>query len=67
MAIDKEMTIEEIVEEYPQLIRPLQEMGVQCMVCGEPVWGTLKERITEKGMEDRMDEIIKQLNALIEK
>ncbi len=65
--IEADMTIEEIVEEFPQLIKPMQEMGIQCMVCGEPVWGTLKERIVEKGMEDQMDEIILKLNALVEK
>ena len=65
--IDKDTTIEEIVEEHPELVRPMQEMGIQCMVCGEPVWGTLKERIVEKGMEDQMDEIILKLNALVEK
>ncbi len=64
--IEPEMTIEEIVEEYPQLIKPMQEMGIQCMICGEPVWGTLKERIEEKGMQDRMTEIILELNALID-
>ncbi|HHE54355.1 MAG TPA: DUF1858 domain-containing protein [Caldithrix abyssi] len=65
--IEADMTIEEIVEDFPELIKPMQEMGIQCMVCGEPVWGTLKERIVEKGMEDQMDEIILKLNALVEK
>jgi len=65
--IDKDMTIEEIVEEHPQLIKPMQEMGIQCMVCGEPVWGTLEEKIKEKGMADKMTEIIVQLNSLIDK
>ncbi len=66
-SINPDMTIEEIVEDYPELIKPMQEMGIQCMVCGEPVWGTLKERIIEKGMEEQMDEIINKLNALLNK
>ena len=65
--IEADMTIEEIVEEYPELIKPMQEMGIQCMVCGEPVWGTLKERIVEKGMQNKMTEIITQLNSLLDK
>ncbi|MHB2155974.1 DUF1858 domain-containing protein [Calditrichota bacterium GD2] len=65
--IEADMTIEEIVEEYPELIKPMQEMGIQCMVCGEPVWGTLKERIVEKGMQNKMTEIIAQLNSLLDK
>ncbi|MHB2148695.1 DUF1858 domain-containing protein [Calditrichota bacterium LG25] len=65
--IEADMTIEEIVEEYPELIKPMQEMGIQCMVCGEPVWGTLKDRIVEKGMQNKMTEIIAQLNSLLDK
>ncbi|APF18600.1 DUF1858 domain-containing protein [Caldithrix abyssi] len=65
--IEADMTIEEIVEEYPELIKPMQEMGIQCMVCGEPVWGTLKDRIVEKGMQNKMTEIITQLNSLLDK
>lgn len=64
--IEKDTTIEEIVEEHPELVRPMQEMGIQCMVCGEPVWGTLEEKIKEKGMAIKMTEIIVQLNSLAE-
>ena len=61
--ITKNMEIEEIVEKYPQTIAPMQEMGVQCMVCGEPVWGTLEEKVKEKGLEN-MDEILTRLNRI---
>ncbi len=64
--ITKNMEIEEIVEKYPQTIAPMQEMGVQCMVCGEPVWGTLEEKVQEKGLEN-MDEIITRLNEIAAK
>ncbi len=61
--ITKNMEIEEIVEKYPETIGPMQEMGVQCMVCGEPVWGTLEEKVTEKGLTN-MDEILNRLNQI---
>ncbi len=64
--IEKDTTIEEIVEEHPELVRPMQEMGIQCMVCGEPVWGTLEEKLKEKGMANKMTEIIVKLNTLAE-
>ncbi len=57
------MEIEDIVEKYPETIGPMQEMGVQCMVCGEPVWGTLGERISEKGLRNE-EEIIERLNQI---
>ncbi len=61
--IIKSMEIEDIVEKYPETIGPMQEMGVQCMVCGEPVWGTLGERISEKGLKNE-DEIMERLNQV---
>jgi len=64
--ITPDMEIEEIVEKYPQTIVPMQEMGVQCMVCGEPVWGTLEEKVREKGLQN-MDEILERLNGIAAK
>ncbi len=60
----KDMTIEELVEKYPQTIRPLSEMGVNCVVCGEPLWGTIEENIESKGLTD-LDGIITKLNEII--
>jgi methionine synthase II (cobalamin-independent) len=59
--ITKDMSMEELVESFPATIKPLQEMGVQCIVCGEPVWGTLEDSILRKGLHN-MDEIISILN-----
>jgi len=64
MKITADMQIEDIIEEYPQTIGPMQEMGVQCMICGEPVWGSLEEKVKEKGLKN-LDEIISRLNNVI--
>ncbi len=61
--ITEKMEIEEIIEKYPETIGPMQEMGIQCMLCGEPVWGTLDEKMREKGL-DNMDEILTRLNDI---
>jgi methionine synthase II (cobalamin-independent) len=61
MKINGNMLIEDIVEKYPETIGPLQEMGIQCIRCGEPVWGTLEEKISEKGL-DNPDKILERLN-----
>ena len=62
--IDKDMLIEDLVREYPQLIGPLKEKGIVCLACGEPVWGTLAEQAEEKGIEN-IDEIVAEMNALL--
>lgn len=63
--VSKDMTIEELVEKYPQTIKPLNEMGVKCIVCGEPVWGTIEENARSKGIND-LDGIILKLNEAIQ-
>ena len=64
MSITRNMLIEEIVEQYPETIGPMQEMGVQCILCGEPVWGTLEEKVRDKGLTN-MDEILSRLNDVV--
>ena len=62
--IHRETLIEEIVEQYPELIRPLREFGVVCIRCGEPIWGTLEQIATEKGIED-VDGIVTAMNRIL--
>lgn len=62
--IDNNIYIEDMVREYPEVISPLAEYGLVCIACGEPVWGTLKELVDKKGLNN-LDEIIGQLNSII--
>ncbi len=66
MQIKANMLIEDLVEQYPETIGPMQEMGVQCIKCGEPVWGTLEEKVRDKGLQN-LDKIIEKLNQVISK
>lgn len=56
--------IEEIVTEFPELVRPLSEFGIKCIACGEPVWGSIAENARLKGIEN-VDEIVAELNKRI--
>lgn len=62
--INQDTTIEEIVQDYPELIRPLMQYGIKCVMCGEPIWGTLKENADEKGINN-LEEILISLNHTI--
>lgn len=62
--ITKDMDMEDVVELFPETIKPLQEMGIQCIVCGEPIWGTLEDSILRKELHN-IDEIIAILNDVI--
>lgn len=66
MNITSDMLIEDIVEKYPETIGPMQEMGVQCILCGEPVWGTLEAKVRDMGLTN-LDEILVRLNEVVNK
>jgi len=62
--IRPETTIEEIVQEHPELIKLLMEYGIKCVSCGEPLWGSIEENAREKGISN-LGEIIKKLNLYL--
>jgi methionine synthase II (cobalamin-independent) len=51
--ITKDILIEELVENYPFSVRYLMEKGIRCIMCGEPIWGTLEEAAQEKGFDEK--------------
>ncbi len=50
--ITKDILIEELVNNYPFSVRYLMEKGIRCIMCGEPIWGTLEEAAQEKDFTD---------------
>jgi hybrid cluster-associated redox disulfide protein len=53
-------TIEEILEHYPNTVKVFMDFGVPCLVCGEPLWGTVEE-VAEKYHAD-LTQLLEQLN-----
>ena len=65
--ITKDTTIEELIEMVPASVKYLMEKGIRCIVCGEPIWGTLEEAAQEKGFSDEdIEGFVKDLNYLYE-
>ena len=63
--ITKDILIETLVEEYPFSVRYLMEKGVRCIMCGEPIWGTLEEAASEKGFDEKTIEgFVAELNKM---
>ncbi|MCF8296864.1 MAG: hypothetical protein K9J13_04895 [Saprospiraceae bacterium] len=61
--ITKETGIKDLLEAYPGLIKFLRKQGIECVVHGEPVWGTIEEMTTKLDWrEEEIDELIKELN-----
>jgi methionine synthase II (cobalamin-independent) len=66
--ISKEILIEDLVEQYPFSVRYLMEKGIRCIMCGEPIWGTLEEAAKEKKFNDtEIEAFINEMNELVDK
>lgn len=67
-AITARIHIEELVENYPFSVRYLMEKGIRCIMCGEPIWGTLEEAALEKSFSrTEIDQFVSELNELSQK
>ena len=49
--IDKTIQIDELVDRYPAAVKYLMDRGIKCVVCGEPIWGSLEEVCLAKGFD----------------
>lgn len=63
--ITKDITIEDLVEDYPFSVNYLSKKGIRCIACGEPIWGTLEEACIEKNFsQEDIDAVVEELNQL---
>lgn len=66
--ITKDILIETLVDQYPFSVRYLMEKGIRCIMCGEPIWGTLEEACTEKNISaENIDNIVAEMKSLADK
>ena len=66
--ITKEILIETLVEEYPFSVRFMMDKGIRCIMCGEPIWGTLEEACEEKNFsKEDIAKVVEELKSLAEK
>jgi len=64
--IRRDTSIEDLVDALPESIGYLLGKGIQVIVCGEPIWGTLEEVAKGKGYTDpQIDGILADLSALL--
>ena len=63
--IHAKIVVEDLIELKPEAVDFLRKKGIVCVLCGEPVWGTLEELASEKGFsKDEIEQIVNELNTL---
>lgn len=66
--ITKEIYIEDLVDDYAFSVKYLMEKGIRCIMCGEPIWGTLEEAAKEKDFSDKeILQFVSDLNEIAKK
>ena len=50
--ITPQITIEEMIERYPQASSFFLRFGIKCFTCSGILWGTIEETLRRKGIED---------------
>ncbi len=64
-AIESQILIEDLVDNYPFSVRYLMQNGIRCIMCGEPIWGTLEEAAKEKGFgESDVNRFVSEMKTL---
>jgi len=65
MKIEKDILIEDLVEDYPFAEEYLRVKGIKCIRCGEPIWGTLEDACKEKSFSEQdIEQIVTELNEI---
>ncbi len=65
MAVDKNMTIRELIIAHPEAAEVLFEMGMHCVGCAMASGETIEEAAIVHGMNP--DELMKKIEAVISK
>jgi len=57
------MLVADLIAAYPFAVSFLSERNLHCIICGEPVWGTIEQLARDKHFDPRqIEELIKDLN-----
>lgn len=60
------ISIEALLEDFPDAAGELVKRGLPCLVCGEPLWGTLEELARDKGWTDsQIAALAEELNEAV--
>ncbi len=63
MQITKDMTIEEVVQRFPQTVQVFSQFGVGCLGCSAAHYDNIEQGAAFHGLD--ADDLVKELNACV--
>ena len=65
-SISKTTTVEDLIDLYPGAVPLMIRHNLPCLVCGEPVWGTIEDLAHEKGYSlEEIEALIDEMNETL--
>ncbi len=59
--------VEDVVAKYPKTVRVFMAHSFPCLVCGEPVWGTIGENADRNALKpEQQEKLIQALNEAVD-
>lgn len=66
--IELDDLVEDVVAKHPKTVRVFMAHNFPCLVCGEPVWGTIGENAVRYGLTPQQQNVLIQaLNEAVDK
>ena len=62
LPITGDTLIEDVVRAYPRSVSVFLEFGIRAIVCGDVIWGTIKDEAERVGAD--VDKLLEALNQL---
>lgn len=63
MEITRDIAIEDLVTLVPASVTILRKHNLVCIICGEPIWGSLDDLATSKNIpEEELQQIIIEIH-----
>ena len=62
LPITGDTLIEDVVRAYPKSVSVFLEFGIRAIVCGDVIWGTIKDEAERVGAD--LDKLLEALNRL---
>lgn len=63
--IKNDILIEDLVNDYAFAVKYMMEKGIRCIMCGEPIWGTLEEAARKKDFSvSEINEFVEEMKKL---
>ncbi len=59
--------VEDVIQKYPQTVKIFMDFDFPCLICGEPVWGTIRENADRNNITgEKFEEMMNALNKAVQ-